>query len=77
MKDEIGGKLMITFPALKPKKCGYLTEDNDENKKIKKTKMCQKWKIIFEDNKNYPDATQLKPTKNLMKIALEKIIKFP
>ena len=42
MKDEIVGKLMITFPALKPKRCGYLTEDNDENKKIKKAKMCQK-----------------------------------
>ena len=33
--------------------------------------------MIFEDNKNYLDATQLKPNKNLMKIALEKIIKFP
>lgn len=77
MKDEIGGKLMITFPALKPKTCGYLTEENDKNKKIKKAKMCQKWNIKFEDYKIYLDATQLKPTKDLMKIALEKIIKFP
>ena len=70
MKDELGGKLMIKFPTLKPKRYGHLIEDNDENKKIKGGKLCQ-------DYKNYLEATQLKPTKNLMRIALEKIIKFP
>ena len=34
MKDELGGKLMIKCPTLKPKRYGHLIEDNDENKKI-------------------------------------------
>ena len=33
MKDELDGKIMTEFVALKPKTCSYLTNDSDENKK--------------------------------------------
>ena len=33
MKDELDGKIMTEFVALKPKTCSYLTDDSDENKK--------------------------------------------
>ena len=33
MKDELDGKIMTEFAALKPKTCSYLTDDSDENKK--------------------------------------------
>ena len=33
MKDELDGKVMAEFAALIPKSYGYLTDDNDENKK--------------------------------------------
>ena len=32
MKDELDGKIMTEFVALKPKTCSYLTDDSDENK---------------------------------------------
>ena len=39
MKDELGGKIMREFVALKPKTCSYLIDRNDEklnNKRHKK-----------------------------------------
>ena len=35
MKDELGGRIMTEFAILRPKTNGYLTDDNDENKKSK------------------------------------------
>ena len=50
MKDELSGKLMTVFLALRPKTCSYLKDDGDENKKEKGTKKCViKRKIKFED----------------------------
>ena len=41
MKDQLGGKIMTEAEnVLRPKKYSYLTNDNDENKKAKDTKMC-------------------------------------
>ena len=38
MKDELGGKIMTEFLALRPKTCSYLTDDCEEDKKAKGTK---------------------------------------
>ena len=38
MKDELGGKIMAEFVALRPKNYSYLTRDCKENKKAKGTK---------------------------------------
>ena len=40
MKDELKGKIMTEFVALRPKTYSYLTEDCEENKKAKGTKKC-------------------------------------
>ena len=40
MKDEIGQKIMTEFVALKPKTCGCLTRDSNENDKAKNTNFC-------------------------------------
>ena len=38
MKDELGGKIMIEFSALRPKTYSYLMDEGSENKKAKGTK---------------------------------------
>ena len=40
MKDELGGKIMTEFVALRPKTFSYLTDDCEEDKKRKGTKKC-------------------------------------
>ena len=35
MKNELVVNIMTEFAALRPKRCSYLTYDNDENKKTK------------------------------------------
>ena len=40
MKDELGGKIMTEFVALRPKTYLYLTDDCEEDKKAKGTKKC-------------------------------------
>ena len=45
-KDELGGKIMTEFAALKPKTYSHLRDDNEENKKVTITKKCViKWKL--------------------------------
>ena len=39
MKDKLGGNIVTEFAELRPKKCSYLTDDNDENKKQKAHKV--------------------------------------
>ena len=39
MKHELGRKI-IEFAGLKAKTLSYLTDNNDENKKAKRTKQC-------------------------------------
>ena len=45
MKDELGGKIMAEFVALRPKTYSYLTNDCEEDKKAKRNKeVCYKAK---------------------------------
>ena len=53
MKDELGGKIMTEFVALRPKTYSYLTDDCEENKKAKRTKKCViKREVKFNDYKD-------------------------
>ena len=50
MKDELGGKIMTEFVALRPKTYSYLTDDCEEDKKAKGTKKCAiKRRLKFSD----------------------------
>ena len=40
MKDELGGKIMTEAAALRQTKFSYLTNDNDQNEKVKSTEKC-------------------------------------
>ena len=53
-KDELGGKIMKEFCALRAKTYAYLMDDDSEKKKAKGTKKCIiKRRIMFE---NYNDS---------------------
>ena len=53
MKDELGGKIMKEFAALRPKTCSYLMDDGGSDKKAKGTKKCvSKRRLKFNDYKN-------------------------
>ena len=53
MKDELGGRIITEFVALRPKTYSYLTNDCKEDKKAKGTKKCViKRMIKFDDYKN-------------------------
>ena len=53
MKDELGGKAITEFVALRPKTYSYLTDDCKEDKKAYGTKKCViKRMIKFNDYKN-------------------------
>ena len=50
MKDELGGKFMTEFVALRLKTYSYLTDDCKEKKKAKGTKKCViKRRLKFND----------------------------
>ena len=53
MKDELGGKIMTEFVALRPKTYSYLTDYCEEDKKAKGTKKCvKKRRLKFSDYKD-------------------------
>ena len=87
MKDELGGKVITEFVALRPKTYSYLADDCKEDKKAKGTKKCVVKRMIkFNDYKNglLNDEVVLKSqqrckskghnvrTENINKIALNK-----
>ena len=52
-KDELGGKIITEFFALRPKAHSYLDDDGNEHKKSKGTKRCViKQKTMFQNFKN-------------------------
>ena len=52
MKDDLGGKIMTEFIALRPKTYSYLIDDDSEAKKAKGTKKCLiKRMLKFSDYK--------------------------
>ena len=54
MKDELGGKIMTEFVALRPKTYSYLADDCEEDKKAKRTKKCViNRELKFNDYKDY------------------------
>ena len=65
MKEELNGKIMMEIAALRQKTYNYLTDDNNENKKVKSTSKCTiNRKLKFEDYKHYLEATQLENKTN-------------
>ena len=53
-KDELGGKIMKEFVALRAKTYAYLTDDDSEKKKTKGTKDCViKLELMFKNYKDY------------------------
>ena len=53
MKDELGGKIMTEFVALRPKTYPYLMDNGNSDKKAKGTKKCViKQRLKFDDYKN-------------------------
>ena len=54
MKDELGGKIMTEFVALRPKSYSYLIDDSGSDKEAKGTKKCAiKRRLKFNDYKDY------------------------
>ena len=52
-KDELGGKIVTEFVALRPKTYSYLTDDCEEDKKAKGRKKCLiKRRLKFNDYKD-------------------------
>ena len=47
MKDELGGKMMKEFAALRAETYSYITDSNDEDKKAKGTIKCLKKEILY------------------------------
>ena len=53
MKDELGGKIMTEFVALRPKTYVYLTDDCKEDIKAKGTKKCAIKRVLKSNNYKY------------------------
>ena len=52
MKNEVGGKIITTFIAIRPKRNSCLTDDDKNVKKLKEKKCVMKRILKFNDYKN-------------------------
>ena len=52
MKDELGGKIMTEFVAVRPKSYSYLLDDGNSDKKAKGTKECLIKRIPYRKKKS-------------------------
>ena len=75
MKDELGGKIITEFVALRPKTDSYLTDGDTVHKKAKGTKKCVKKRILkfndykkclFEKKKQYYNCNKNLKVKHIM-----------
>ena len=70
MKDELGGKIITEFVTVRPKTYSFLTDDGNEDKKVKGTKRCIIKKMIkFNDYKKclLNDEVILKPQQRFIR----------
>ena len=75
MKDELGGKTMTKFVALRAKTYSYLIDDSSEVKKAKDTKMCViKRKLQFENIKTVQNQLNLR-INYIAKIKINQVLK--
>ena len=76
MKNELDGKIMTEFAALRVKTYSYLRDDNDEIKqKSKRTKRCViKWILKSEVYKNCLEANKNESEIDYLKIVLKSIV---
>ena len=70
MKEQLGGKTIKWFDALRAKTYSYLTDNNDKDTKSKDTKCVDKKQLKFEDYKHCLEATQFENEETIQ----EKII---
>ena len=80
MKDELGGKIITEFVALRPKTYSYLTDDDKNVKKAKGTKRVLKFndckdclfknEIMLKSQQRFKSDAHCVYTKDVNKIAL-------
>ena len=73
MKDELGGKIMTEFVALRSKQYSYKKLDGSEDKKCKGIKKCVfKKTLTFEDYKNclFNDSTEYRSQLMLDRVSM-------
>ena len=75
-KDELGGRIMTEFGALRPKTLAYLMDDDSEVKKAKGTKKCVIKRVVkFNDYKACLLNNEIVKAKDIMYI-LKKLIRL-
>ena len=72
MKDELNGKNIIDFVALKPKTYSCLIDASEENKKAKQIKKCvMKQKLKFKSYESFLQSNQLENKTNHLENYIE------
>ena len=60
MKNEVGGKIITTFIAIRPKGNSCLTDDDKNVKKLKEKNCVMKRTLKFNDYKNFLFKNEIK-----------------
>ena len=59
MKNELGGKIMTEFVALRLKTYSYLMDDDSESKKAKGTNKCIIKKVLIKQGNHIKTTTKI------------------